>query len=39
LGLAAENTSGASKFMDIMMASAHAKELKTAELDLHKAFT
>lgn len=38
-GLAAENTSVASKFMDIMMASAHAKELKTAELDIHKAFT
>lgn len=38
-GLAAENTSVASKFMDIMMASAHAKELKTAKLDFEKAFT
>lgn len=38
-GLAAENTSVASKFMDIMMASAHAKELKTAKLDFARAFS
>lgn len=37
--IGSENTSVASKFMDIMMASAHAKELKTAQLDLHAAFT
>ncbi|MNY06436.1 hypothetical protein D3C86_1391940 [compost metagenome] len=38
-GLAAENTSVASKFMDIMMASAHAKELRTATLNFTQAFT
>lgn len=37
--LGAENVSVASKFMDIMMASAHAKELKTAKLNIHEAFT
>jgi hypothetical protein len=37
-GLGAENTSVASMFMAIMMASAHAKELKTARLDFRKAF-
>lgn len=37
-GLGAENTSVASMFMGIMMASAHAKELKTARLDFRKAF-
>lgn len=37
-GVAAENTSVASMFMDVMMASAHAKELKTAPLDFRNAF-
>jgi len=37
--IGAENTSVASKFMDIMMASAHAKELKTAKLNITEAFT
>lgn len=37
--IGAESTSVASKFMDIMMASAHAKELKTAKLDIMEAFT
>jgi hypothetical protein len=37
--LGAENVSVASKFMDIMMASAHAKELKTAKLNILEAFT
>lgn len=37
--ISSENTSVASKFMDIMMASAHAKELKTAKLDFTAAFT
>lgn len=37
--VAAENTSVASMFMSIMMASAHAKELKTAELDFRTAFS
>lgn len=37
--LAQEATAVASKFMDIMMASAHAKELKTAKLDFDNAFT
>ncbi|MNN73474.1 hypothetical protein D3C81_1895940 [compost metagenome] len=37
--IGAENTSVASKFMDIMMASAHAKELKTARMDVMSAFT
>ena len=37
--IGAENTSVASKFMDIMMASAHAKELKTAKLNILEAFT
>ncbi|MNO25629.1 hypothetical protein D3C76_154710 [compost metagenome] len=37
--IGAENTSVASKFMDIMMASAHAKELKTAKLNVLEAFT
>ena len=37
--IGAESTSVASKFMDIMMASAHAKELKTAKLDVMAAFT
>lgn len=37
--IAAEVTAVASQFMDIMMASAHAKELKTATLDFESAFT
>lgn len=37
--IGAESTSVASKFMDIMMASAHAKELKTAKLNVLEAFT
>lgn len=37
--IGAESVSVASQFMDIMMASAHAKELKTARLDLKTAFT
>lgn len=37
--IGAESTSVASKFMDIMMASAHAKELKTAKLNVMEAFT
>lgn len=37
-GLGAENTSVASMFMSIMMASAHAKELVTAPLDFRSAF-
>lgn len=37
--ISSENTSVASAFMSIMMASAHAKELATAELDFEKAFT
>jgi hypothetical protein len=37
-GVGAENTAVASMFMGIMMASAHAKELKTARLDFKKAF-
>lgn len=37
-GVAAENTSVASMFMSVMMASAHAKELKTAPLDFRNAF-
>jgi len=37
--IGAENVSVASKFMDIMMASAHAKELKTAKLNITEAFT
>lgn len=36
--IGAENTAVASMFMDIMMASAHAKELKTAELDFRAVF-
>lgn len=37
--LAQEATAIASKFMDVMMASAHAKELKTAKLDFEASFT
>jgi len=37
--IGSENTSVASTFMDIMMASAHAKELKTAKLNFVEAFT
>lgn len=37
--IGAENTSIASQFMSIMMASAHAKELKTAKLNITEAFT
>lgn len=37
-GVGAENTGVASMFMGIMMASAHAKELKTADLDFRLAF-
>lgn len=36
--IGAENTAVASMFMDIMMASAHAKELKTAPLDFRAVF-
>lgn len=34
-----ENTAVASQYMDIMMASAHAKELKTTKIDFKAAFT
>ena len=37
--ISSENTSVASQFMDIMMASAHAKELNTAKLNFEEAFT
>ena len=37
--ITSENTSVASRFMDIMMASAHAKELNTAQLNFEEAFT
>jgi hypothetical protein len=37
--IGAENTAVASTFMNIMMASAHAKELKTAPLDFRTAFS
>lgn len=37
--ISSENTSVASNFMSIMMASAHAKELNTAQLNFEEAFT